>query len=351
MRYAIIAVTANGALLAEKLRGSLGAVCDVYGKTGKYKEGLPVISFTKMRDIMPAIFARYDGVIFFCAVGIAVRMTAPYIVKKDVDPAVVVIDEQGRYAVSLLSGHLGGANELAEKAAAVIGAVPVITTATDIGGMEAPDIVARRLGFLVSPLANVKIINTALLAGKTINYYIDKELPHGERFLAMLKKQGISAKIFSIQELDGEGKPLVLLTDKVIEAEGILCFLRHKLIAGVGCRRKTQQQHIEECLKKACRLIDYDIDEITLIASTQVKADEEGILLTAGKYGIPLKFWDNESLKKSIEYYGLKESAFVRKQIGVGNVCEAAALAGGKSKLVLNKTKFEKVTVALAWEK
>lgn len=351
MRYAIIAITANGALLAEKLRHLLNGDGTVYGKTGKYDKDLPFIPFNRMSEIMPEVFSRYDAIIFFCATGIVVRMIAPYIIKKDVDPAVIVIDEQGHHVISLLSGHLGGANALTQNIASLLGAVPVITTATDVRGIKAPDDIARELGFSVSPLENVKTINTALLSGQSVNYYIDKNLPHSTHFLTMLKEREINATILNTNELDDCPKPLVLLTAKPINKKGVLCFLRHRLIAGIGCRRGTTQQQIEACLKKACSFINYDIDEVVLITSTTVKADEEGILLTARKYAIPVKFWDNTALQESITRYGLHESAFVKEQIGVGNVCEAAALTGGKRKLILNKTKFEKVTVALAWEK
>ncbi len=350
MRCAIIAVTPNGAALAEKLRLSLDAAIDVYGKRDKYGSNEAIKPFDKMSDIIRQIFTQYDALIFFCAAGIAVRMIAPYIVRKDRDPAVIAVDEQGRFAVSLLSGHLGGANELTQKVSQILDAVPVITTATDVNGMTAPDIIAARLGLAVKPLENIKTLNMALLAGEKIAYYIDKAVPDATQYKNRLKEQDIDAVIADTDSIKSIKTPSVLITDKAIQNKNILCFTKHKLIAGIGCRRGIGREHIEGCLRQACHMINCDISDIVLISSTQLKADEQGILQTAEKYGIPVKFWGNDMLGQIILRYGLQESPFVKKQIGIGNVCEAAALAGGV-KLVLNKTKFEKVTVALAWEK
>ena len=353
MRCAIIAVTPNGAVMAEKLRLSLDAAVDIYGKRDKYGSNEAIKPFDKMGSIMRQLFTQYDALIFFCAVGIAVRMTAPYIVRKDRDPAVIAVDEQGHFAVSLLSGHLGGANELTQKVSQILGAVPVITTATDVNGIMAPDMIAGRLGFAVKPLESIKVFNAALLAGENIAYYIDKAEPDAMRYKSMLKEQNINAVIVDTDtdKIKSTESLSVLITDKVIQNKNILCFARHKLIAGIGCRRGTSQEHIEDCLQQACHMINYDIRDVVLISSTQLKADEQGILQTAEKYAIPAKFWGNDVLGQIILQYGLQESPFVTKQIGIGNVCEAAALASGGVKLVLNKTKFEKVTVALAWEK
>lgn len=351
MKYAIVAVTENGVRLAAKLRSCLDVAADIYCKNGKASSETSFIFFDKMSSIMKKIFTRYDALIFFCATGIVVRMIAPYIQKKNIDPAVVVLDEQARHAISLLSGHLGGANELTQKVAVLLGSVPVITTATDVSGLKAPDSIAHELGFTVFPLKNIKPVNSALLSGAKIKYYIDKNIKHNARLQSMLSAHNISSEVIDENKLDEKTKPLIFLTDKPFQADGVLCFTRHKLTAGVGCRRGTPREQIEKCLKEACTLVNYNIDELVLITSTQVKSDEKGILAAAEKYNIPVKFWDNDALQKSITDYHLTESAFVKKQIGIGNVCEAAALAGGKNKLVLNKTKFEKVTVALSWEK
>lgn len=114
-----------------------------------------------------------DGFLYIGAVGIAVRLMHPYIRSKDMDPAVVVMDEMGRFAISVLSGHLGGANELATRLAALTGAQAVITTATDIHHVFAADDWARKVGCQVEEIDRIKTISSALLRGQKIGFYSD----------------------------------------------------------------------------------------------------------------------------------------------------------------------------------
>ncbi|WP_196593925.1 cobalt-precorrin 5A hydrolase [Pectinatus sottacetonis] len=355
MKCAAIVITQNGLKLAEKIQTAdlADITLSLYSKRNitSIDTGASIKYFTIMRDLVKKIFFQYDALIFFCAAGITVRMIAPYIKNKAEDPAVIVIDEQGHFAVSLLSGHLGGANDLTAELAACLGSIPVITTATDVNALLAPDSVARRLGLSAKPLQNIKILNMTLLKKKKIDYYIDVDFPAAEKYQLLLQEMGIKSLLIDMDELKNIKSPFVLVTRKHIEKEGILILCRHKLIAGIGCRRGTSSTHIETCLRQACERINYGIEDVTLIASAEVKADEPGILQMAEKYGIHARFFPNTIMKKMILQHGLIESEFVKKQIGIGNVCEAAALATGKCKLVLNKTKFEKVTVALAWEK
>ncbi|WP_196598724.1 cobalt-precorrin 5A hydrolase [Pectinatus frisingensis] len=353
MRCAIITITPNGVSLAEKLAAAVDDAITIYGKKDRCPENTSTVIYEKMSLLVKHLFPYCDAIVFFCAIGIAVRMIAPYIVKKDKDPAIIVIDEQGHFAVSLLSGHLGGANELTKKFAGIINAVPVITTATDVNGLIAPDIIARQLGYSVKPVSKIKLFNTALLQGRPIYYYVDDSLPDASQCVDKLRDLSIDARSINKVTANIINKPAIMITDTYEQTDAaILYFIKHRLIAGIGCRRGVSQKHIEQCLKKACAIINYSINDITLISSARIKANETGILQTAAKYTVPVKFWPNTVLQQTILDYKLSQSPFVKQQIGIGNVCEAAALAGSScKKLVLTKTKFEKVTVALAWEK
>lgn len=350
MKYAVIAVTVNGVKIAQQLKNAAIGEITVFAKTALSGDE-NIRPFTKMRELMKEIFFAYDALVFCCAAGIAVRMIAPYINSKDKDPAVVVVDEQANFAISLLSGHLGGANEFTGRIAGILQAVPVITTATDVNGLIAPDIIARKLNLRVEPLAAIKLVNSKLLEKGKIPYYIDEKWPRKDFYREYLQQYGIKAQFVDVGEAEAVEKPCVFITQQDINSEDVLLLKKNKLIAGVGCRRGVAAQQIEKCLQQACKQINYEIEDIKLIASAYLKADEQGILQTAQKYNIQLQFYEADILKKAVLDYGLSESVFVKKQIGVGNVCEAAALANGHSKLILNKTKFEKVTVALAWEK
>ena len=164
MKYAIITVTKNGADLACKLQNTL-KTCDIYVKKDRYDISLVdhIYEYDKMSELIKNIFAEYEAIIFFTSTGIAVRMIAPFIVHKVKDPAVIVLDEKANFAISLLSGHLGGANELTLKIADILNAIPVITTATDTNKIIAPDVVARKYNLVPYPLEHIKIINSALI--------------------------------------------------------------------------------------------------------------------------------------------------------------------------------------------
>ncbi len=296
MRTAIISLTANGARLAEKISAKVGGQTFAKGR-----------NFTKLADLVEEIFGKFDGLIFICAAGIAVRMIAPHIVSKLSDPAVIVIDERGHNVISLLSGHVGRANELALEIAKAIEANPVITTATDVEGRFSVDTVASRLGLFPEPKEAIKVINSAILRGEDVF---------------------------------------------VTAGDVRLNLIPQNLIAGVGCRRGTSSLKIFEAIQRACAMIHQPIERVKLLASVDVKKDEVGLVSLAEVMGLEIKFFTAAELQKKIDEYKLEESKFVTRSVGVGNVCEAAALCCvDEARFALPKTAFKGVTVALLWEK
>ena len=175
-RTGIIAFTEHGCVLGEKLLRDLQKQDqEIYGFVkSKYVDLPERHSFQKvtgtLREWAEEWIPKLDGIIFFSATGIAVRTIAPFVVSKKTDPAVVVIDEQGNYAISLLSGHLGGANELAKFAAESIGAVPVITTGTDVNHTFAVDVFARKNNLVIADMRLAKEMAALLIRGKTITW-------------------------------------------------------------------------------------------------------------------------------------------------------------------------------------
>ena len=297
MRSAIFAITPRGVelsnLIAEGLEGS---VVFVKGR-----------DFERLREIVDDTFRKFDALIFIGAVGIAVRMIAPHVESKLHDPAVISIDERGRHVISLLSGHVGGANELARRIASIINAEPIITTATDVENLTAIDAFTSEIGMTPVPKDAIKAINRAVLEGE---------------------------RVF------------------VTAGNSTLELVPRKLIAGIGCRRGVSCSAIESAVSEACRRIEQPIARIDLLASVDVKSDEVGLLEFSARLGREIKFFDVETLRSIVRQYRLQESDFVREKLGVGNVCEAAALACvSRGRFALTKTKFEGVTVALLWEK
>ncbi len=296
MRTAIISLTTPGARLADKISEKVGGQVFAKGR-----------NFTKLPDLVAEIFGKFDGLIFICAAGIAVRMIAPHIVSKLSDPAVLVLDERGQNVISLLSGHVGRANELAIEIAKAIEANPVITTATDVEGQLSVDAVASKLGLLPEPKEAIKAINAAILRGE---------------------------EVF------------------VTAGDVRLNLIPQNLIAGVGCRRGTSSLKIFEALQRACAMIHQPIERVKLLASVDVKRDEVGLVSLAEVMGLEIRFFTAADLQKKIDEYNLAESRFVKRTVSVGNVCEAAALCCVEgARFALPKTSFKGVTVALLWER
>lgn len=353
MRTAIFAVTERGAGLALRTARVLNEESQLFLKEGTKTDNDNAQHFKVLGEAVAEAFPRYDALIFIMASGIAVRMIAPHLVSKLSDPAVVVMDEAGQHVISLLSGHVGGANQLTRELAVALGAESVITTATDVERLLAVDVFASECALRPWPKSEIKLLNSSLLEGKEIGYYIDSELPRAEFYKKIFWKHKIALISIEQDEFDAIKAPATLITSKEpAPRKGILYLSPRRLIAGVGCRRGVPVDAVMKALSAACDRIHRDPADISLLASTDVKSNEEGLLQAASALGKKILFWDRVTLQSAINRYGLTESGFVRNIIGVGNVCEAAALACvEKGRFALTKTKFGPVTVALIWEK
>ena len=236
---------------------------------------------------------------------------------------------------------------------------PVITTATDVNNLLAPDVVARDLQCLPTPKKNLPLFNGSLLAGQRLVYWVDSQLKARENYEAVLQRHQIAYRLVeNISEvlvgIDSEELYVVITAqaENLPSEENILYLQPRRLIAGVGCRRNTSKELIAQALAEACGSIGWSTGRISQLASTVVKADEAGLLAMAEELQVPIEFFGNQQMAKMIEKYQLKESNFVKKTIGIGNICEAAALCCvPQGRIALSKHKYEKVTVALIWQK
>ncbi len=360
MRTAVFALTPMGVKTAQRVRAALPEA-DIFVGARCRAEFPEAQAFSRLSEIVGAKFHSYDALVFLMATGIVVRTIAPLLRGKLEDPAILVLDEQAHHVISLLSGHVGGANALTRQLAQALGSDPVITTATDVEGRLAPDAIAGRLGLFPQPHNAILSVNRALLSGREVVYCIDTRLRLAEFYAEALRALGLAVRpvpgdgASAAAQVESEGKVAVLITD----ARQRKCQGRHlrlcprRLIAGVGCRRGVAADEIEQALAASLSHLGLPKDAVDVMATTEVKKDEAGLRETAKKRGILLHFYDQRALQAMVDRYGLQESPFVRKTIGVGNVAEAAALAEAGSvrgRLALGKTKFKKVTVALVWQ-
>lgn len=307
-----------------------------------------IFVFKSLAEKIKEKFTEYSGHVFIFSTGIAVRVIAPLLQSKLKDPAVVVIDDRACHAISLVSGHIGNANELAEKIAELTGADPVITTATDVNNLPSIDMIAQKHNLIIENPKMIKKINMAFLKKKKINL-ID---PYG------LVSQFLPDKFYKLHETDQDLRqpppttfstlPSVLCSDEIINISRETLILRPlSLIVGIGCNRNTSSCEIKNFLKKTFNDLLLSLKSIKFLASSDIKQDEKGLLELADEMNLQIKFYNKDQLNsvKTIQ----NPSAMVEKHIGVKSVCEAAAILASKNgKLLVPKMKKGNVTLAVA---
>lgn len=331
---AIYALTARGVELARKLSADFGG--EVYVLRRYEEDGL--LPFDSLTELVGENFARYDGHVFVAAAGIVVRCIAPHLKSKDVDPAVVCLDQEGRFAISLLSGHLGGGNELADRCAVVTGGQSVVTTATDSAGVVSMDMLAQSKGMSIGNIERVKVVNGTLLDKQVVQVYDPDNL------------LGLAGnELFEIMSKDAwkTGNPGVWVSvyDDCPDADALWLYPKN-LMLGVGCRRGVPADDIYDHIRNVFDLTGLSMDAIGGLGSIDAKSDEEGVLETASALNVEPVFYPRETLDK-VE--APNPSGTVMRRMGVGSVSEAAALLlseGGE--LLVEKTKTKTVTLAVA---
>lgn len=330
MSLRLIAFTARGAALARRLADALEGDAQVFGM-GAASAAAGVSPVEDLRAWARESWGLADGLVFVGATGIAVRTIAPWLRGKALDPAVVVMDEAGRFAISLISGHLGGANELARRLAALTGATAVITTATDVNARFAVDVFARDNNLHITSMELAKEISAAVLAGERVGLFtklpIDGKLPDE---LTLEVRQRLHIEIAVRRSLPDS----LLLAPRCV-------------VVGIGCKRGASATIIEAAVNETLAHFEIPREALCGLASIDVKRDEEGLLAFAEEAGLPIGFCDAASLNAVPgEFSG---SGFVKKTVGVDCVCERAAVLGaGGGELIVRKQTFAGVTVALA---
>lgn len=348
-RLAVWILTPNGRLVAEKIFQNLPHVCLFASSTIEASGGEYRI-FQNLALEIKEKFNQYTGHIFIMSTGIVVRVIAPLIRHKTQDPAVVVVDDRGQHAISLLSGHIGGANELARQVAGIIGARPVITTATDVNQVPAIDVLARQKKLLIENPAAIKTVNMAILKGEKIYVhdpfdFLKDRLAQGEpHAFSVLNKPGRERH----QRSENGSVAGVFIDDVRIDLPPQVLILRPaSLVAGIGCNRNTATEEIKALLETVLAAGNLCLSSLKCLASIDVKADEDGLLALADELDLPLVFFKRQELNRveNIE----TPSTIVEKHVGVKSVCEAAAiLASRNGRLIVPKQTTRNVTVAIA---
>ncbi len=346
--YALWVLTPNGMDLAERLAGHLPGTT-LFATPHLLAPGVEGIPCPSLSKGVARRFNAFSGHIFIMSIGIVVRVIAPLIRNKTRDPAVVVVDDRGENAVSLLSGHLGGGNDLAREVARLIGARPVITTATDVNRVPAVDVMAAERNLSIENPEAIKAVNMALLTGRPVRVHD----PYG-----MLPKAvsgfrpwdpGPKDQARGREALLQNGQtPGIYVDDRVRTLPPQVLILRPAtLAAGIGCHRETPLKDIQRHVEQVMAAHALAPASLRCAATLDKRRDAGGLRDWAARAGIPLLFYSRQALGSVTAVASPSET--VEKHVGVKSVCEAAAiLAARGGPLIVPKQAAAGVTVALA---
>lgn len=319
---AVIVFTAKARNTGTKLKNVDRLVFYKYAEKGD-------IPFKNVAELREKI-VQYSKLVFICACGIAVRTIAPFVKNKKEDFAVVVCDEDGKFAISLLSGHLGGANELAENVAEILGGQAVITTATDVNSIIAIDNYAKENSLEIDSMKMAKEVSAQLLNGEKVSFKSDfnNEIP--KDFVQTVEKIG------------------VYVTYKTIEPfENTLKLYKKSLVVGIGCKKDTPVENVESFLRTVFEENSLSEKAILKIGTIDIKKNEKTIVELSKKYNVKLEIFDKKTLNSQKGEFS--HSDFVFRTVGTDCVCERAVVAGG-GKLIVKKQSCNGVTIAVGVE-
>lgn len=349
MKISIICFTLTGQQTGEKLKKALEEqehAVSLYTKS-KY---IPESIKESTKEWAGKQFESADGIIFIGATGIAVRSIAPYVASKKTDPAVLVTDECGKFVISLLSGHLGGANELALQAAEALHAVPIVTTATDLEGKFAVDVFAKKNNCHIFRMKEAKEVSAALLAGEKVGFYSEfpweGELPDGLVNCCGLRDENWISEnepgtnvqndnqIKSASDLFPKVGIAVTIHKNCTPFLSTTHVVPQAVALGMGCRKNKEAQAVEKAAFTCLEENQIYPQAVAWLASIDIKKEEPGLLALAEKMGIPFETFSSEELLAVKGEF--TASSFVSRTVGVDNVCERSALKAAQDRICLN---------------
>ncbi len=382
---AIVALTQSGVSLALRLQGKLPGSRCFAPRRHRFAIAMGATGFDRLKDVTPRIWSEYRAIVFILATGIAVRLIAPLLRHKTADPAVVVLDERGQFAISLLSGHLGGANRLARTVAELTGGRAVITTASDVRGKPALDLIAEEEGLEIENIGSLSRVARAILEEEPILLHDPENLLRArlEGRVALLDAAATDGQSNPPGDCAGAGSlsggagepenadvntvlrdasmsyreeplgagadpaPGVWVSERCAPPGSAWLEVRPRnLVVGVGCNRGTPAGEILGFLREVFERWGFSLLSIRNLASIDLKADEPGLAETAAVLRRPVLFFSGEELR------GItvpNPSDMVANHVGVPSVCEATALLSARSDApVVPKQKAKNVTLAVA---
>ncbi|PHM69698.1 cobalamin biosynthesis protein CbiG [Xenorhabdus sp. KJ12.1] len=340
-KYALFCLTAGGIALARRLQSYLAIDC--FTSPELVESGFFTFDGS-FSNTVRKVFTRYSALIMVGATGIAIRVIAPLLRDKMTDPAVIVLDEKGQFAISLLSGHMGGANKLAQQIADILDGQAVITTATDVNQVAALDLLSQQLdGKMDNFRESVKTVNQMLVNGKRVGIWFHPDLS-GEKNRYDIRGFIPVASLEERPELDA----LVYVSyerTNIMLAIPVFKLIPRRIVAGIGCRRGVEPEQCAELLER--HLLELNLEPLALkaIGSIELKKDEPALIQLSQQHQIPFQTFSVNQLSRYEQVFPTSE--FVRKTVGIGSVSQPVAWLMSKGHLVGHTLREQGVTITL----
>jgi len=353
-KVAIISITKHGSRLGEKLHGALPqSKLFVSAKFKSEISGTADFFEVPIKNLTAEIFNHYDALVYIISLGAVIRTIAPYLKDKHTDPAVIVVDDKANFAISVLSGHVGGANALTEEVAKILNATPVITTASDVGKTIPVDILGREFGWVTELEENITKVSASVVNEELVGIYQDAGEKNWWKRDVPLPKNFIHHQ--TLEDLvQSNCKAALIITDKIIPEhyqellKKSVLYRPKSLSIGMGCDKGVAQEQLDELLQSTFQKNGLSIRSIKNVSTVDLKNREAGLLDFCQRHGWELVCYTREELVKLKDILP-NPSEMVMKYLKIPGVSEPAAMLTAKTdRLVIEKTKGHMSTLAVA---
>ena len=344
-KTAVLAITKNGIDIAEKLK-NMFPEWDAFAPSKLTAETVKIIRYSEpTTEKIVDLFKNSNALICIFSLGAVIRLISPYLKDKKTDPAVIVIDDKANFVISVLSGHIGGANELTKEIAEKLGATPVITTAADVNKTIAVDLVGRNLGWKIDDDTTVTKISAHMVNEEPIGIF--QEVGDRNWCKKLPKNVLIYENMNDLKKSDSRGHLIVSdrLIDDDISKESVI-YRPPSLVVGIGLHWDTPKETIREGIEFCLDKFKLSSKSVAKLVSIKKPQDVKGLIDLGSEMNIPVQYVNREDLAK---ISAPNPSETVRAFEGTASVSEAAAITVSQGKLIVEKQKFPpNLTIAIA---
>ena len=344
-KVSVLAITKNGINIGIKLK-ELFPNWEIFAPVKLSNENNSIIWYSEpTSDKIIELFKNSNALICLFSLGAVIRLIAPHLKDKKTDPAVIVIDDKTNFVISVLSGHIGGANELTQEISEKLNALPVITTAADVNKTIAVDLVGREFGWRIDDDTTVTKISAHMVNAEPIGVF---QQTNDQKWYKQLPK---NVTIYdSLEELkESNSKAHLIISDEIIDNElsqESVIYRPQSLVIGIGLHWDTTKDTIKEGIEHCLKKFNLSSKSIAKLVSIKKPENVQGLIDLGKEMQVPVEYVDREELAEIITP---NPSTTVKAFEGTASVSEAAAIKVSKGELIVEKQKFPpNLTVAIA---